>query len=1441
MEELKQKFAHDYNEAIENYNNGDCVLFFRNIRPAIESFCRIVIYDLLGKDLATKVLNGEKRIDCDFKSGVSSIACGSNNEVLNSLLATVAKQAIYHVKGATLVLQDRPVVRIKKAIDSDFMKLSSDFGNGSEAGSHSGKTSMELEVEASNLSTFMPKVFSDLRTILSNDTIEFLATLNKPLSNVIFLNSNAERAVETNNDFILLNELTNNFEQSAGTNYVAIVPEHVNDSYGHKLSCLQLQDFYRLNWRFVVDLNPKEADGLYHQAPAVNKSSIRIITDNKSEISGSSEILNWLFAKGRIDLAVYDEKKIIRETPKFFSSVFSKLVKTGLTNEYLIFDFCEDFPKFSIKLFEKLEDVFGSWDAVSKRCKIISFTKSVDYKTKLEEWSEDYGVSCTFVSATFCDFLNYIVSIKPTLSNVESNKLLIRGNSLDLTESWERYKAAGIEFYGPAKTNCVENRKWDFYSGAEITWDELDKQYDVIRERYRLIKQRVSEILRTTRRASIFTLRHRPGSGATTLARRLGYDFKKEDEAGTISCTVIDIKNSSNIKLTESYLCQLSEQTENTVILAIVESKHVGREKFDNLVKRMADRGKKILFFYVEPFTGRYNPPKENVVLLDSVLRHEELKRFEEKYISLGLDSNYLNDVKKHKSQFEVVDFPLMLKDEETSANLSTYVSEWMDELPENLRQFCAFVGFVFKYSDLGVNQMLLRNVWRDEFHSSIMSYTESERLAISKLLIEETSEEGKALGIWRPRYNKFSEFILSSYKVNWLNGLSDIAKDFINLCQNAGELGSDDRDMLYSVFIIRKNADYRAVEERRDLKNKFSLLIKDLDDIERSEALFNNLVEAFPNDSVFRGHFARFLYEKTSLIKGISTDDRLFDDAQMHLSLAFDLNPNDADLHHMQGMLLRRKIAVLSKMYAYDISVNPGEVNTQEIEDCLHEWTQAAYEAFEKSIQLSPASPYGYAAESQLFKECILLGKKLLNYQDYSFCETNSIYSDYSERLGNVLDLFEQICYAFKNDGLSQILPSYQIYESVRAFHQDIIGLNDESIQRYRTMYGSSSGEKKNLYGSLLVKSIVYSKKSSKDTRRAYSNLTRSERNEIERVLEYQKNQGDAKSYETLFMLKLYSPEEYSIDDAIDLLKEWENQYGIANQSGWGYLNACFYLAVCYSCKAIIGGVKNTELSSLAMTYFKKSEDFAKQFDKGTVQALCYFGEKSDIHCIVDKSRKDFEAYPVSGVIHKINNNNKGVLKLSCGLEVTFRADKKFDIMRDEGQSLCGLIGFSYSGPGLYDYRPDDANCQSDIFYEKQDETEITFEDLEKSYVPSEDLVEEEHPEVELTEAPKNSVKQVGFIDPSTFITSSTSKPANKNFKKSKLVDDNDYEGTIVIDGGYKKIKCDIYPYPLKIEDKNTDYYEDEVVIFTAKSRPNDRDANKTFWYATNVRLKED
>lgn len=947
------------------------------------------------------------------------------------------------------------------------------YNTSSEIVMHTAGSSLDEKTQADSCVAFLAKAFNDLKSQVSIEVASFFASLKQPNKNETKPDKSIEKAILVSNDFSILDDITNNLEQSIDEYYVAFLPEKLQNNYGQKLGSERLQDIFRIDWQFIIDLDQKTPDGLYEQAPSSKKSSIRIITDNISEVTGASNLTNWLFAKGRVDLGGLDDKTALKNTPKLFSKTFSKLVKTGLTKDYTIFDFSNNAFGLTEKLFLKLEDVFDDWDAVANRCKIISFTSNLAYKEKLEEWGEYSGVQVFFVEASFADFLVHISEIKPQ-KDINESKLLLRGKSLDISEAKERYHAAGIDFYCPSRKK-TEKPQWDFYSGAEITWEELEQNCDVQRELYRIVRSKITDLIRTIRKTSIFTLRHRPGSGATTLAKRLGYDITKDDESGILSCTVVDIKNCSNLRVTDQYLCQLSEKTENTPILAIVESKHIGREKFDYLVKRMSDAGKKIVFFYIEPYTRSYHTPKDNVVLLESTLKANELLRFEEKYKQLGLDESLLESQKKQHNYLEVVDFPLMLRDNKTSQNLGSYVQEWMGVLPDNLIRFCAFVGFVFKYSDLGVNQTLLKSIWKIEGRYSIMSYQPEVVNAIKKILVEETVD-GTKTGIWRPRYNSFSTFILSAYKSNWEAGLSEIAKEFISLCQDAGELGSDDKDMLYSVFVIRKNADYRALEDKAaNIRNKFSLLIKDLNDIERAESLFYSLVIAFPEDAVFRGHFARFLYEKANMSKFITIDDRLFIDAQDQLNQAFDINPEDPDLHHMQGMLLRRRINALTKMFQRDLQTKDfEEIDIKGIRDCLEDWVQQAYEAFEKSIQLSPASPYGYAAESQLFKEAIEFGQKLLQATDYTFCETDYVFSDYAEKLGNILDMFEQICYAFKDEGLTQICNSYPIYENVRAYHENLVGRNKESIDRYRKMYNNASEDKKSFYGNLLLKSIV-------------------------------------------------------------------------------------------------------------------------------------------------------------------------------------------------------------------------------------------------------------------------------------------------------------------------------------------------------------------------------
>ena len=80
---------------------------------------------------------------------------------------------------------------------------------------------------------------------------------------------------------------------------------------------------------------------------------------------------------------------------------------------------------------------------------------------------------------------------------------------------------------------------------------------------------------------------------------------------------------------------------------------------------------------------------------------------------------------------------------------------------------------------------------------------------------------------------------------------------------------------------------------------------------------------------------------------------------------------------------------------------------------------------------------------------------------------------------------------------------------------------------------------------------------------------------------------------------------------------------------------------------------------------------------------------------------------------------------------------------------------------------------------------------------------------------------------------------------KQSKKLEDGKlYEGIVVSIsnpcGTFLNIKCKQCPFPLQIESKLNEVYEDEIVMFTAKKKTNKKDSNKAFWVAENVRLKE-
>ena len=1402
---LRNEFQRDYSTAISFYLGNDLIHFNRDIRIAIENFSRLLIFDIVGEQKYHDIENNIKFID-SYGQMVPQL---SGYHVESSGWIKNAKNALCSLPAFNL--QDSQHKNLKKKINSNLDLLISQYSETSETSQHSGSDldPKRLRNQADLCVAIFPALFLSLKEFISKDFYVFLSSLPQASTSSDTSMTMSSVILERETALSALDEYAQGFKRQGGVKFIAIIPENASKTLGTSL----LSAFYKVKWSLVIDFNPDDAspNTLFASAPA---KSTHIITD-PADVTDGSELTNWMFAKGRRSLGVLSEKQLFLNFPTDFKKVFSQMVKSGSTDDYIIVSFCDSSEvNVLTRAFNKLEDVFDGWESAKKRARIVCLSTATDFSDKIKSWGEEIDYIPYIVPAGIKDFAKHIEwKIPSRQEGTNDGHRMIRGKTLDISDDVNRYKAAGIEFFGPHMSDTTLSSIWDFYSGAEINWQELENNCDANRDLYIKVKSHIVDMIKNNRNnALIFTLKHRPGSGGSTFARRLAYDIYKEDEADLLSCVPIQIKSSKNIKNTSDYISKLSEAIGNACILAIVESKNVKRSDFDNLVQKLAKSKKRVVFFYIETMSARFVDAKfKNVAFLDDVLKSDE-SRFVAKYKAQGLNDKAIEDAREERRNhsLEVIDFPLLLKEDMSSDSLSRYVAEWMEILPNNIREFVGYVGFVAHYSQMGLNQNLVRATWYDtsKNHYTLKGYGDSVMAAIYKLLLEEYSSE-EPLGIWRPRYNKFSvHLIKAAWGENWRIRLPEISKEFIRYCSQSGQLGNEDQDMLHSLFIIRRDVDFRAEDVGR--KNKFSLLINDLEDPERAASIFQCLVEAYPGDAIFRGHYARFLYEKASApSNNVLADDKLFLDAQEQLNKAFEISPNDADLFHMQGMLIRRQLSALRKEFERKEDQDIDYI--EEIHSTMTDWVNEALEAFDSSIEFDPSSPYGYAASCQLLREAIDFGRVILQSDDYSFCEKEPQFTEYVDELGYRLDQFEQVCYSFKENALAQITPSLKIYNDVRLFHRDLIGCGGGSITKYRDLYSKSTGEMRGIYGDFLVKSILYSKANTKDYKTAYHYLKDDERKEIEQILQQKKREGDLRCYDSLFKLYRYGKKEYPLDSAIDLLQDCASQYQSSEQKGWGYLNACYYLAVCYSAIAIHDNELSSELVNNAKKYFDEATKLAHIFEKSTINSFCYLGEKKDIHCIVDK---ESEGMLVSGIIMSIDNN-KGIMRMKCGLEASFNA-KGMDKFKFQGKAIQGIIGFKYSGLGLYQF--------GEAEFEETTEEEIE-EIINTSYVP--DFTDGEEEKTEETHPTTPGLRVLGKIElPETH--------------KKVDIDNSDKTYIGVYDKSTDSVRCSSKLYPLKVRTKlDSDLYDGADVFFEIGSEPHEKYPDKSYQFAINVRIK--
>lgn len=1458
--QITDMLTEQYNNAVDFYYKADFRNFFSNIRNAVDKVCKAIIFDALqDEDIANKILEGKKGLYF-ARTGKYEIIDFSNGCIpQNRKLLNTAEYALYYKHKDVCFdcsKKEDKKKNINQNINNAFNKLLNLFSDASALGSHSNRPGFDETCQAANAAAGIKAFFDFIKQgkYVTSELQDIFDNL-KPIS----LDAPTQRREEIENGLKEILAKTFSFgENEGGYKFIIILPRK-----NPGLKSEELEALFKLPCAIVIDFGINDSDDIIASIAADSSSSIRIIK-TKDECTSGKYMLNWFFASGDKDggegiTYTYKEWRIKRYN--LLLNVLNGIVEKKSTDKYFIMDF-NDEAKYSKYIFDNLKDVFGDEEtAISRVKQIFSLSQNSEVQRELNEWKVDCGYTINIARyITLADFLRFVnekTSSKETsLSCCQSTLKTIAFSEEDLGI----YNEAGINIFMPRSLSS-KNEVGDFYAGSEISWKELELDYDIKRDKYSAFKNRIIELIRKAPNNTLeYKLKHNPGAGATTMVRRLAYDLYNQCNAEGNDFVCIPVFLDEYNSNTRQYLNKLSEEMDNRFIVAIIDSGNISEESFGLLYRSMSKHNRKVLFLRLFR-TGQKNiNGGDNTTTLPSNLSEEEIELFFTKYKerATAIGQNKFPSSKTDlRSELEVVDFPLLLNNNTTKGELLfNYAEEYINKshFSDELKRFCGFVAFANYYGEKPLNQNLVENLYNPSDIAKSSNVKEIKN-ALEKMLLCTEDRSGRPDGYWRPRFSAFCEPILQAvWGKEWKSKLPNISKEFIEECSNMGPMiGKKDAEMLHAMYILRRGSNFKNVSD--DDKTKFSKLIEDvLNEGFLPDSIYKRLIEAYPNDTAYMGHFGRYLFEKTYSEKDTKSDDGKYDEAEKYIRRAIETSPGVDDNYHILGMLYLRKIQALGKELA--ALKNEEGFDYDDIELRMLGWADKARYGFETSQGLNPASPYGYTAICMLYKVCLEFAQKLKGSEDFSFCDEEEKYMEISELLNNSLSQLGNICQAYE-DSVDYMKQSRFIYEKIKSFQYKMLGKASEAVDRYRNLYRQTEDkQKKTFFGKQQIEAMLYNRtKGLEQERRRYytafamGKLKGKDRNEIGEVLKYLRRQGDVSCYENLFWFKMSSSDEFNFDDAIELLQEWLSLCENNDRPQSGKLKAIFYLAVCYSAMAINSEKLCNEYVEQAKKYFEEATKLADRFEINSINSLAFLGEEDDVRCILLPSQQDARKM-VKARIEKIDGKKGYAIIPNCGpkLEAFFsNKDNKYDSLRDERKTfITGSIGFRYDGLRIYD-----TYTETDLTIEELAET-VKEEEVETA--PINDDKEQETP-VSQTETTKSvgesvkdtsvslGVKVVGKIDPEKL---QANRPREVKHNVNTGIDKN---GTFVGKIDAKRIYVWAGGEPYYIDKKGEgfkfgwspnecDYDENEEVYFEKKEGPNYKTGG-IFNYAINVRPK--
>ncbi len=819
---------------------------------------------------------------------------------------------------------------------------------------------------------------------------------------------------------------------------------------------------------------------------------------------------------------------------------------------------------------------------------------------------------------------------------------------------WEEQKVAippdkvpwleeNVEFVRASESG--ESNRQEFLRGKLISWGGLELHYDIDREKTNSLENRIERDLRD-RSIRIHYVYHWPGSGGTTIARRITFNLHKKYPVVSLQ------KYTGNETVGRlRYIFDLTRAP----LLVLVEGSDIPISAVYELRDEALRQQLPIVFLVV---LRTFDPiaEKENIVFVPATLNIAEAKLFAASYAEIKPDAKaqLLSLVASPDILRRNVFFFGLVTFEKNLVSIGDYVSRRIRTSTAVQQEILVHLAIAYKYGQKALPEQVFANLLGLP-QNRIVQLDSVLPGPIQEIIIQESQSN------WRPAHTLIAQELLEQILAGnapdrrvWTQNLSSWACKFIDLCAGVRKTISDQLiDVLNRIFILREYGELVGSESA--ITSKYAQIIDEIDNTSGKITVFRKLVESFPSNAHYWGHLGRIY----------ALEIRDYNKAKEAINTALSLEPNHYILLHMKGMVLRQEAyeAMNHCLLTKSCSVDEMTIIKSLVEQAGKEFAAARLTA-------PPQEEHAHVSDIQMIIRTVDFGFQMssLAREEFLISPQNDWYR---ELLNLAEDILSELKRKFEGWELDQYIVSCET--SIRSIYGDFARVL-EGLRNYLDRSG--------VYKPPLRKQLahVYLRRSNG----SWDDLSQRDLQHIADLMtdNIRDNPADDKSISTWFQ-SVRRISGYDMQQAIERLTYWK-----ANSLS---IDAKFYIYILHVLIVIDGSV----------AFKNKAKDLIVECSKAAGvlhnrhNSIEWYGKGSGMNRIVyhrrlgkweDEFEKQALLQIMDGQISSISGPEAGKIEMTSGLEVFFVPNRGYKGTtyakgRDENKKVKFFLAFSYDG----------------------------------------------------------------------------------------------------------------------------------------------------------------